>query len=156
MALVALKTPPGPPFGIDPHVEEAAPGVTIFNRMVDWIHEVLPVQVEIDIRPWHSSNRIFPWYGIIPVAVFGSADFNVNDIDRATLKFGRDDGAAFPWALQGFNINPVDDNFDDLIVFFRASQSGIRCGDPVATLTGSTLSGDSFSGADFITTVGCF
>ncbi len=141
---------------LDPLVVEIESGLTIFDRMIQWIDETLPVQVAIDIKPWHSSNRIFPWFGIVPVAVFGSADLDVDDVNIDSLGFGRDGAAAHPWVLRGFNINPSDDNFDDLIVFFRASQSGIRCGDPVATLTGSTSSGVLFSGADSITTVGCF
>jgi hypothetical protein len=41
------------------------------------------------------------------------------------------------------------------VLHFRTQDSGIQCGDTSATLVGSTLGGDPFSGSDSIVTVGC-
>ena len=50
----------------------------------------------------------------------------------------------------------VDGDSDvDLVLHFRTQDSGIQCGDTTATLVGSMLVGDPFTGSDGIATVGC-
>jgi len=127
----------------------------------DPVVEVPEVVVDIDIKPWRFPNKIFPWYGLVSVAIFGSADFDVDDriygVDTTTLGFGPAGGAAFRWVLRGYDFSQPHDGYNDLIVFFRASRSGIKCGDTEAPVTGSTNSGDPIVfGTDSIVTVGCF
>ena len=119
------------------------------------------VVVDIDIKPWRFPNKIFPWYGLVSVAIFGSADFDVDDpitgVDTTTLGFGPAGGAAFRWVFRGYDFSHPHDGHNDLIVFFRASRSGIQCGDTEAGVTGSTFLGDPIVfGTDSIVTVGCF
>lgn len=110
-------------------------------------------EVDIDIRPLDSANRLFPRFGLIPVAIFGSETFDALQIDPGTLELGPGGASALPWALSGRDINR--DGFPDLLVIFRASETGLQCGDTEATLTGNTYFGEAFSGTDPITTVGC-
>jgi len=118
-------------------------------------------EVDIDIKPWRFPNKIFPWYGLVSVAIFGSADFDVDDdtngVDTTTLEFGPAGGAAFPWVIRGHDFSQPHDGYNDMIVFFRASRSGIKCGDTEAGVTGSTFLGNPIVfGTDSIVTVGCF
>jgi hypothetical protein len=50
----------------------------------------------------------------------------------------------------------VDGDGDaDLLLRFRNQASGIACGDTLATLNGTTFSGQAITGTDSIRTVGC-
>jgi len=122
-------------------------GFTTYSSMVPLVTEV-----EIDIKPFRSSNKIFPRFGLIPVAILGSENFDVKEIDASTLKFGPDGATPFHRFMKRKDINR--DGFSDLVVIFRASQSGIQCGDTEATLSGNAASG-SFTGTDSITTLFC-
>jgi hypothetical protein len=115
--------------------------------------ELAPPQVRIDIKPGGFSNSINPRSrGVIPVALLGSADFDVADVDVATLRFG-------PNQAEPRHKGHLEDvNFDgvmDLVVHFRTQETGFQCGDAEATLTGSLLCGEPLEGTDSITTVGC-
>jgi hypothetical protein len=120
---------------------------------------VLPLRrVEIDIKPHDDSNSINPFNrGLIPVAILGSASFDVADVDVATLAFGPDGGApAFDlsnplvywlshWDVDG-------DGTKDLLSSYRTAETGIAMGDTEACLTGETLDGVSFKGCDSVST----
>ena len=43
----------------------------------------------------------------------------------------------------------------DLVLRFKIRETGIRCGDTSASLTGKTFSGQDIQGTDAIQTVGC-
>ncbi len=107
----------------------------------------------IDIKPWRFPNKINPRFGLIAVAVLDSGTFNEDPVDPTTLKFGPAGTAAFPWVFEGFDVD--GDGLKDFIVFFRASRSGIQCGEKEATVTGETFAGKSFFATDSITTVSC-
>ena len=113
-----------------------------------------PQLVDTDIRPYSSKNKIRPRsWGFIPVAIFGSQDFDALQAKIATARFGPNNAQAVRWFVRSRDIN--HDGFSDLVLLFKTRKTGIQCGDTEATLTSDTHLGDSFIGIDSITTIGC-
>jgi hypothetical protein len=119
--------------------------------------ELQMLGVEIDI----SSRNINPYgRGVVPVAIFGSEEFDVAELDVTTLRFGPDE---VPCAhdltdLFDYNEHLEDVNLDgfmDLMLHFETQDTGIVCGDTEATLSGQTLGDQFFEGTDTFETVGC-
>jgi hypothetical protein len=122
-------------------------------RIIDFGPEYAgALAVEIDIKPGSDFNSINPFSrGVVPVAIFGSEDFDVAGIDLTRLTFGIDD--ALP-AIVGRRHRDVNaDGFPDLLSHFRTAEIGIEIGDTEACLSGETLDGTPFSGCDTIRTV---
>ena len=112
------------------------------------------VDVSLDVKPGSEKNPINPRSrGVTPVAILTTDTFDVRSIDLATLRFG----------ARGVEAAPVHSAFEDvdgdadvdLILHFSTQDAGFTCGDSVALLTGSTLSGQAIAGSDQIVTVGC-
>jgi DNA-binding beta-propeller fold protein YncE len=122
------------------------------NKILVFTRRVIPVL--IDIEPHSDRNRVNPKSNEnISVAVFGTEFFDVTTVNLMTVRFGRTgiEVAQFHSALKD-----VDrDGIADLILNFKNRNSGIRCGDISASLTGETSSGQKIEGADFINTIGC-
>jgi len=113
-----------------------------------------PQPVDMDIRPFSSKNKIQPRsWGFVPVAILGSQDFDVLQVDIGTTRFGPNNANAIPWFVYYDDTN--DDGFTDLVLLFRTRSTGIQCGDTQAILTGDTHLDDSFTGIDYIATFGC-
>ena len=105
-------------------------------------------EVRIDVRP--SRLRIgAKSRRMLPVVVFGSERFDVEDIDLDSLGFGP--GGASP--LSSRVVRRVADAFPDLLLFFRAEQAGFQPGDTSACLHG-TANGFPFLACDTIQVVG--
>lgn len=111
------------------------------------------VEVDIDIKPGSDPNCFnINGNGVIPVAILGSAGFDVLDIDTNTLFFAglevRVRGKKGP-LCHGESSN--GDEFLDLICQFEddpaiwAPDSGVE-----ATLTGNLMNNDEFEGTDSI------
>jgi hypothetical protein len=119
------------------------------------------LSIEIDINPGFFPNIINTRMNfVISVALLGSENFDVADIDVTTLRFGP--GEASPahdlTDLFTYNNHLQDVNLDgfmDLMTHFPMQDTGIACGDESATLTGSLLSGYPIEGTDSVRTVGC-
>jgi hypothetical protein len=110
------------------------------------------VRPEIDIKPGSDPNVVNPFSrGVVPVAIFGSGDFDVADIDVTRLTFGID--GALPAIVGRRNRDVNADGFPDLLSYFRIAEAGIESGDTEACLSGETLDGIPFSGCDTIRTV---
>lgn len=108
----------------------------------------------IDIKPGSDPASINPKSrGVIPVAILGSAMFDVNDVDRTTLTFGPADASPTHKAL-GHIEDVNDDGFMDLVTHYRTQESGIVQGDTEACVTGNELDGTSLGACDAIRTVG--
>ena len=110
--------------------------------------------VEIDIRPGSAANPINPnSNGVVPVAILGSNDFDVNDVDRSTLEFGP--GGATPSHKALGHLEDVNnDGFMDLVSHYKIKDAGIAQGDIGACVTGETNGNIPFEGCDSIRTVG--
>jgi YVTN family beta-propeller protein len=110
--------------------------------------------VVVDIKPGSRPNSINPGSrGVVPVAVLGDAAFDPALVDVTTVRFGASGTEAAP---RHFALEDVDgDGRVDLILQFSTHDTGVQCGDTVASLTGTTRSGKRFGGTDSVTTVGC-
>jgi hypothetical protein len=137
--------------GLD-HVAAFASGMHIIDFGPEYERGIT---VEIDIRPGSAVNRINPLgLGVIPVAILGSAQFDVHDIDRGSLAFGP--AGALPRRAPRQMVRDVDrDGFDDLLSYYRTSDTGIAVGDEEACVTGETTSGVPLAGCDTIMARGC-
>jgi hypothetical protein len=82
------------------------------------------VAVEIDILPGSDTNPLRFRGGNLPVAILGSADLNVRDIDPSTLTLGDEDGADTAIAqknngtYEAYLEDVNGDGFQDLVVMF--------------------------------------
>ena len=114
---------------------------------------VFSLPVAIDIKPDDFPNSINPASnGLIPVAILTTAAFDAATADPLSVRFGPT-AAAIANAATFEDVN--GDGRVDLVLHFNVQDTGIACGDTVAVLTGTTLNGQPFSGADSIQTVGC-
>jgi len=109
-------------------------------------------EMEIDIKPGSDVNRINPKSkGVIPVAILGSADLDVHDIDQSTIAFGP---SAMDTHKQGGHFEDVNgDGYVDLVLHFPTQETGIQSGDTEACLTADLNDGCSLSACDNIRTV---
>ena len=106
------------------------------------------IEVVIDVRDSINLRS----NGIIQVAVLSSSEFNAATVDPLSVTFGPD--GAQP--VQDPKIHDVNgDGLPDLALHFRTQQTGIKCGDKSATLTGQTLDGQAIAGSSSFRTMGC-
>lgn len=112
------------------------------------------VPVWVDIKPGSDPNCLnSDGHGVIPVAVLGTADFDVTLIDPATVRL---EGMAV--AVRGkasklmAHYEDVNgDGFTDLVVQIEDTGGAFAPGSTTATLTGRLLGGDLWiEGADHI------
>ncbi len=114
------------------------------------------VQVAIDVKPGIYPNAInIKTKGVVPVAVLGSASFDVNDVQAAPVRFGpmhqHDAGAtALRWAFEDVN----NDSYVDLVFHFKAAETGLQVGDTEACLHGTLEHGHHFCGHDSVKVIG--
>lgn len=135
-------------------------GLSWFNTggsYADWDYvNVVPttIPVDLDIHPGSEPNALNPRSrGNVPVAVLGSADFDVTAIDVSTLRFGP--AGATPRHRHAGHVEDVNgDAYDDMVLHFRTPDTGIALGDDEACLTGMTNAGLPIEGCDDIVTVG--
>lgn len=108
--------------------------------------------VEFDVEPRDPRNRV-PCgdraHGLVEIALLGSAALDVADVDPRSVRFGpagaapigHGHGAA---SRRGRDVDGDGDR--DLVLGFRAADTGIRCGDREVALTGRLRAGLPFSG----------
>lgn len=89
------------------------------------------------------------------MAVLGSEDFDVAEIDVTTLRFGRDlaepdhdllDPVTYADHVEDVN----EDGHVDLVSHYRIADIGFQSGDTEACLIGETLSGIPVAGCDSV------
>ena len=115
----------------------------------------LPITVVIDIKPDDEPNCFNTnGHGVIPVAILGSGDFDVSQVDTATLSFG---GLAVRVrGNKGALCSTVylnEDEYLDLVCQFEDDAANWEVGNGEASLTGSLYDGIPFEGADSICVV---
>ena len=120
------------------------------ERLTEW---------PIDIKPGSDPNSInLKSKGVVPVAILGSAIFDVTTVDVTTLEFGPDsattahdltDPMVYADHLQDVN----GDGFMDLVCHFKTQEAGLVKGDTDATLTGETNDEEEFTGMDSVNIV---
>jgi filamentous hemagglutinin family protein len=112
-------------------------------------------QIEIDVRPRSSHNRVRPGFPQrIPVAILGAEDLDVRDVDDASLRLGQ--GGAEPAARRGRAIRRRDVNRDghlDLRDLFDVREAEIAYGDEEVCLVAETRDGEILEGCDAIETL---
>lgn len=133
-----------------------------------WIMSNIPIklaapakEVEIDIKPGSYPNSLnINGHGVIPVAILGSADFDVTQIDLSTLRFAglevRVKGNGAPQCsikdVSGDFTNPegAPDGYQDLVCQFVDNPDTWLPGEGVAKLMGNLLDGTPIEGTDEI------
>lgn len=119
------------------------------------------IAVDIDIKPGSYPNSLnINGHGVIPVAILGSADFDVTQIDFSTLRFAglevRVKGNGAPQCsikdVSGDFTNPegAPDGYQDLVCQFVDNPDTWLPGEGVAKLMGNLLDGTPIEGTDEI------
>jgi hypothetical protein len=123
-----------------------------------------PTTVEIDIRPHNARNQInLNRHEHVRVAILSSDTFDATTVDPTTVRFGATGTEAAPitwWPHRRprdrSKLRDVDRDGDvDMVLLFKVGDTGIKCGDTSATLTGQTVDGEDFEGTDAIKTPRC-
>jgi hypothetical protein len=132
------------PSGIVQELHDIAP------RQFLTITETLPIA--IDVRPGTAAGPVqHDSYGVLPVAALGATDFDVREVDVATLALGPAGAAARSRGLRYRDVN--GDGFDDLVAHYRTADAGLASDDEELCLTGSLRSGVPFAGCEAVTAV---
>jgi hypothetical protein len=106
------------------------------------------VEVNVDIKPDGEPNSInLKSKGVTPVAILGSADYDVADIDVSSIAFGPS-GAA---PVKAGSYEDVDgDGLTDLVLHFKTQEIGLNDASTEAALTGTLNDGTDIQGADSV------
>jgi hypothetical protein len=131
-----LPRPPDDDAPVDP----SFPAAVTFTG-IDTVVEVslAPVlEPEIDVRPRSDRNRIrASSRGAVPVALLGSGTFDVERVDRSSLRFGP--AGAVPIHRRLGHLKDVNrDGVGDLLLHFRPRKTGLSAADAEACLEGTT------------------
>jgi hypothetical protein len=111
------------------------------------------IRVSIDIKPGSDPNCFNNnGHGVIPVAILGSATFDVTQIDASTVSLaGLVIGARGRTNKLLAHIEDVNgDGLDDMVVQIEDVDGTFTAGDGTATLTGNLFDGTAFEGSDEI------
>jgi hypothetical protein len=113
---------------------------------------------DLDVRPRSANNRInVAARGVVRVAIHGSDELDVNEVDLSTLQLGPNGAAPLPNSsrtrIRDRDLGDVDgDALADLVMRFRISELGLDLGDTEACIRGRLLDGTAFDGCDRIQT----
>jgi hypothetical protein len=109
----------------------------------------LAPRVAIDVRPATEVNAVhLDRRELVPVAVLGSVDFSVTDVDVSTLAFG---SGAPARRVVGPMIRDVNrDGLDDLVGLYPVSKAVVDPADSEACLSFRNRHGVPFTGCDEI------
>jgi hypothetical protein len=115
--------------------------------------QVNPLQVTIDIKPGATPNCINnDGHGVIPVAILGSATFDVTGVDATSVRL---EGLAVRVVgrqgnLQASYADVNGDGLTDLVVQIADEDGVFDTGDGTATLTATLFNGTHIAGSDTI------
>ncbi len=106
------------------------------------------VEVTLDVKPDGDPNSInLKSRGVTPVAILGSADYDVAEVDVASLALGPN-GAAPAKAGSYEDVN--DDGLVDLVLHFKTQDIGLTDGSVEVTLTGKMNDDTEIEGTDSV------
>lgn len=119
------------------------------------VFEVPPISVNVDIKPGSDNNSInLGSDGVVPVAILGSADFDVSTIDPSTVTLS---GASLKLKGKSGNAGSLTDvngdGYMDLVVQVYTDELDLVAGSTEATVSGETYDGLSVVGEDSVTIV---
>src|SRR5574341_672087 len=115
---------------------------------VDPGETIQQLSVNIDIKPGGTPNTInLKKDKTVTGALLGSASFNVNSVDKSTLKFG---GHKLQSPIRTSIEDVNKDSIKDLVIQFSVPPLGFTVGDTQACLTGLTQDGTPFLGCDSV------
>lgn len=116
----------------------------------------IAIDIDIDIKPGSDPNAInLSNKGVIPVAILGSATFDVTSVEVSSLKFGPGkanpvhnltDPHVYEEHLQDVN----QDGFVDLVSHYKTKKTGIPSTATMAILLGNLSDGTSIEGIDSV------
>ncbi len=131
---------PGNPYEIGTRTVDRSGNINL--TWVNHTSSTAPIEIGIKIKDHINLRK-----KAIKVTIFNNTPvgFDVAGIDISSVRFG-------PAAAQPFENDTKD---GDLTLSFRTSDTGIRCGDTEATLTGRTYDGSGFTGSDGFEVKGC-
>ncbi|MGH9991733.1 MAG: hypothetical protein ACREBU_01350 [Nitrososphaera sp.] len=120
------------------------------DSVTECVEKIVIQLVGLDIKPGSFPNSINTNNnGKIPVALLGSATFDVSEVDTTTLEFGP--GGASPVQTATSDVN--GDGFLDLVSHYITQETGITPGLTEACLTGELTDGTLFKACDSVRTV---
>ena len=113
------------------------------------------IEIDIDIKPGSDPNCFnINGSGVVPVAILGSEDFHVKDVDQSTLSFGGLDVRVRGKNRPLCNVEYSNgDEYLDLVCHFEDDADSWSPGDGEATLTGNLSDLTEFEGTDSICVV---
>lgn len=142
--------------GLNLRQTQKSNGRTFNGITLDIVSAPVPTTVFIDIKPGSDPNCFnINGHGVVPVAILGSAEFDVNYIDVGTLRFAglelRVRGNK--WPLYSFeDVN--GDGFTDMVSHFEDDPDMWAPGEGEADITGFLLDKTTeFKGTDSICVV---
>jgi uncharacterized protein DUF5667 len=114
-----------------------------------------PLQVGIDVKPTDDTNSLDIANRLeVPVLIRSTHDFKAADLDVSTVCFGDDptDPANSDCTAGETRAADIDgDGYEDLVVMFQISETGIDMGDTEACFAGRTGDGRAVKGCDRLT-----
>ncbi len=124
----------------------------LYEMQVFEVSKSLAIGVMMDIKPGNEFNPVnFGSQGVLPVAIYGTADFDVTQIDLETLMLEgmglRERGNSGKLGTYG-DIN--GDSIDDLMLHFDMRDLDIEGLDNKFTLNGKLLDGVHLLGSDTV------
>ncbi len=107
----------------------------------------VPTSIDIDIKPGSDPNSINPRsMGLVPVAILGTANFDVGFVDVPTSRFGPDGAAP---AHDGHIEDVNGDGLDDAVFHFDTQD--VTTEDTDLLCLSGEISGLEISGCDSVT-----
>jgi len=127
------------------------------NLRWDGGSEPVTAKVEIDVKPGNARNAVnLGSRGVVPVALYGSPNFDVADVDPDQLRFGpkgASEGAELAHLSGPHRDQRNDDGHLDLLLHFRVTDAGLGGDDELACVYGVTRQGTPFEGCDSVNPV---
>jgi len=117
-----------------------------------YVAQVLSVKTRLsealDIKPGSFPNSIkLTNKGVIPLALLGTATFDVSAVDYSTVEFAGDSTEAHG-TVHFEDVN--GDGFTDAVLHFETQETNIAPGDAEACLTGELTNGVAFTACDSV------